>query len=443
MKLAVKILLVFLLLITGVVLFQLPKLNIISGYAAKYMASGVHLADRTPADIIHQDYDVPLIKWADAELVEQGGKAKASVFGLAERYALCRDGLGCVLFNKDFEPKNNWLTPKRNIKADTLEYPIGSQEPRDTVFPEINYQQLEEAVAHAFHENDTQRTRTLLILYKDKIIAERYAEGFDKNTPILGWSMTKSILATLYGILQEKGVLHIKDPAPVREWQRDERSQISLRDLLQMQSGLEWEEDYSKISDVTEMLFFDADMSRAQREKELKATPGTHWNYSSGTSNLLSAILKNYFDSEQEYLDFPYSALIDKIGMNSMLMETDWEGNYVGSSYAWANTRDWGKFGLLYLHRGEWNGERLFNPSWVDFVTSPVEDSAGQYGGHFWLNQGNTYPNAPSDLYSANGYQGQHVYIIPSKELVIVRTGLAETPEFDADGFFKSLLQAF
>jgi CubicO group peptidase (beta-lactamase class C family) len=114
----------------------------------------------------------------------------------------------------------------------------------------------------------------------------------------------------------------------------------------------------------------------------------------------------------------------------------------VGSSYAWANTRDWGKFGLLYLHNGNWNGEQIFDPSWVKFVSTPTNGSNGRYGGHFWLNAGGVYPDAPRDLYSANGFQGQMVFIIPSKQVVIVRTGLTEDPEFDFNLMLKEILAA-
>jgi CubicO group peptidase (beta-lactamase class C family) len=120
-----------------------------------------------------------------------------------------------------------------------------------------------------------------------------------------------------------------------------------------------------------------------------------------------------------------------------MLIETDLAGNYVASSYGWATTRDWAKFGLLYLHRGNWNGSQIFDPQWVDYITHPTSNSQGNYGAHFWLNAGGAFPNAPKDMYSANGFQGQYVFIIPSKNLVIVRTGLAESPEFDADHFLK------
>ena len=129
--------------------------------------------------------------------------------------------------------------------------------------------------------------------------------------------------------------------------------------------------------------------------------------------------------------------------MHSLLMETDFAGNFVGSSYAWASTRDWAKFGLLYLRNGNWNGTVLFDKSWVNYITTPTEHSDGIYGAHFWLNAEGMYKSVPRDLYSANGYNGQYVFVIPSKDLVIVRTGLAEPPEFDLNTFLAEVVAAF
>ena len=124
-----------------------------------------------------------------------------------------------------------------------------------------------------------------------------------------------------------------------------------------------------------------------------------------------------------------------------MLIEADFKGNYVGSSYGWATTRDWSKFGLLYLHKGNWNGEQIFDASWEDYVKTPTNNSNGEYGGHFWLKAGCIYPDAPTDLYSANGYQGQYVYIIPSKDLVIVRMGLTNDDNaVDFNAFLKGIV---
>lgn len=433
---------IILILIICTGIYNYPKLNIVSGYAAKNMASGVFVAGRTEASINENDNNVPLIKFAKSKIDRSKMQASSTVFGLMKRTAVYRNGLGSVLINKDYDPKNVPLKPHRKTEGNNLVFPYGDNNAKDTIFDNVDYTRLQHAVDKAFSEPAIQKTRTVLVVYKDHIIAEKYLDGFTKETPILGWSMTKSVLATLYGIMEFRHKLNIDEPAPISSWQKDERKRITLNDLLRMQSGLEWDEDYKSISDATQMLFLDSDMSAVQAHKKALAPPGEIWNYSSGTTNLLSGILRKQFSSYQEYLDFPYSSLIDKIGMRSMLIETDLAGNFVGSSYGWANTRDWAKFGLLYLHRGNWMGEQLFAPQWVDYVTEPTAHSKGTYGAHFWLNLQGKFPDAPKDMYSANGYEGQFVFIIPSKDLVIVRTGLAEAPDFDINGFLREVTMA-
>ncbi len=442
MKLLKRVLLLLVLIIGVVIYLNYPKLNIISGYAAKNMASGVFVAERSAASMNQFDNNAPLIELASTEVDENEQSASSTVYGLMERTAVYRDGLGTVLINDEYDPAKLTIRPKRNRVADTIPYPYGQAPPLDTIFPEVDMDQINKAVAMAFADPETQKTRTLLILYKGHLVAERYIDGFDKDTPILGWSMTKSVLATCYGILEHQGKLEMDWAAPITEWKDDERKNITLNHLLRMQSGLEWDEDYSSISDVTRMLFLDSDMTKAQKEKKAIAKPTEIWNYSSGTTNLLSGILRQQFRSHQEYLDFPYSALIDKIGMHSMVLEADIAGNYVGSSYAWASTRDWARFGQLYLDKGAWNGEQLFDPEWVDYITTATIHSDGKYGAHFWLNAEGKYPDVPKDLFSCNGYQGQYVFVIPSKDLVVVRTGLAEEPEFDVNGVLSNIVKA-
>ena len=440
MKSLKRILLIVLVILAVLVYINYPKLNIISGFAAKNMASNQFIAHRSLETVTSNDHNVPMIKMADVELIEKG--AAAAVYGLMEREAICKEGMGCILINDDFDPRTYDYTPNRIQNKSEVSFPFGNLETKDTLFGNVDYKQLEKAIDGAFANAEVQKTRTVLVAYKNHIIAEKYIDGFTKDTPILGWSMTKSVLATLFGILDFEGKIDLDQPAPIASWQDDERKNITLNHLLRMQSGLAWDEDYSGISDVTRMLFLDADMTLAQEKKEPLARPTEIWNYSSGTSNLLSGILRDLFKTHQEYLDFPYNALIDKIGMHSMIIEADMKGNFVGSSYGWANTRDWAKFGILYLNKGNWNGEQLFDSAWVDYVTTPTLHSNGTYGAHFWLNAEGKYPDVPRDLYSANGYQGQHVFIIPSKDLVVVRTGLAESPEFDVNGFLRDVIEA-
>jgi CubicO group peptidase (beta-lactamase class C family) len=422
-----------------------PKLDLISGFSAKSVASG-HFIDNRSQEVIEKgDNDIDMIDLATNTIVEKGSFATASVYGLKERKAIYRKGLGVTLVDSDFDETKPYEVPNRTVVKNNLAFPYGNNEPKDTVFSNVDYAKLNLAVANVFDINGqkNKRTRSLLVIYKDKIIAEKYDTGFNKESKILGWSMTKSITATLFGILEKEGKYDINKPAPIPEWQNDERKIITTNDLLHMNSGLAWEENYSTICDATKMLFLAKNMGRIQLEKEVAFKPSTHWNYSSGTTNLLSYILRNQFKTHQEYLDFWYSALIDKIGMNSMVLETDMAGNYVGSSYGWATTRDWAKFGLLYLHEGNWNGEQLFNKSWAKFVATPTKGSKGDYGGHFWLNAGGRYPDAPKDLYSANGFQGQKVFIIPSLDLVIVRMGLTEDAKFDVNGMLKGIIGSF
>lgn len=420
------------------------KLDLISGFSAKSIASG-HFIDNRPQEMIEKgDNDIDMMEYAKTIIDEKGKSATSSVYGLKKRKAIYREGLGATLINDKFDETKPYEVPKRTKLANNLPFPYGNNEPKDTVFSTVDYSKLDKAVANAFDGKGEKkkRTRSVLVVYKDKIIAEKYDTGFNKNSKILGWSMTKSITSAIFGILQKQGKLDIYKPAPIAEWANDERAKITINDLLHMNSGLAWDEDYTKISDVTKMLFLAEDMSQTQLKKPAAFKPNTHWNYSSGTTNMLSGILRKQFKTHQEYLDFWYSALIDKIGMNSMIVETDMAGNYVGSSFGWATTRDWSKFGLLYLHKGNWNGEQILDESWVKYAATPTVGSNGKYGAHFWLNAGGRYKDAPKDLFFCSGYQGQMVFIIPSLDLVIVRMGLTEEPEFDFNGFLSGIISS-
>jgi CubicO group peptidase (beta-lactamase class C family) len=422
-----------------------PQLDLISGFSAKSVASGHFIDGRSLETIQQGDNDIDKIDWATNKIDEKQRFVTSSVYGLKTRKAIYRDGLGATLINDDFDVSKPYEVPFRAWKNQLINnkpFPYGQNNHKDTIFSNIDYDKLNAAVANAFDNKGeiNKRTRSVIVIYKDKIIAEKYTDGFNKNSKILGWSMTKSLTATYFGILQKQGKLDIMKPAQIGEWQNDERKKITINDLLHMNSGLEWEEDYGKISDVTKMLFSAEDMTQSQIEKPFVGKPNNTWNYSSGTTNLLSGILRKQFKTHQEYLDFWYSALIDKIGMNSMVVETDMAGNFVGSSYGWATTRDWAKFGLLYLHKGNWNGEQLFDPSWAKYVATPTNGSNGKYGAHFWLNASGDFPDVPRDFYRCSGYQGQMVAIFPSQDLVIVRMGLSE--EFDFNRFLSGVISS-
>ena len=428
--------------ISYLVITNYPKLDLISGFSAKNIASGHFIAQRSIKMIEKGDNDIRLIDLATNKIDNRNQFATAAVFGLKERKAIYREGLGVTLIDADFDLAKPYEVPKRVKTQNHLPFPYGDSEPEDALLPNVDYKKLKRAVADAFDPagEKKKRTRSVIVVYKDQIIAEEYDTGFDKNSKILGWSMTKSITSALFGVLQKQRKLDIYKPAPVAQWQNDARAKITLNDLLHMNSGLEWEENYEKICDATQMLFQARDMPQCQRGKPAKFAPNSHWYYSSGTTNLLSGILRNQFQTHQQYLDFWYSALIDKIGMHSMVVETDMAGNFVGSSYGWATTRDWAKFGLLYLHKGNWNGAQILDESWVTYSATPTNTSNGNYGAHFWLNAGGKFPDVPRDLYYCSGFQGQMIAIIPSLNLVIVRMGLKEDPDFGFNAFLSNVI---
>ena len=437
MKIVKRILLLTVAILLLTLIINYPKLNIIAGYSAKNTASSVFLGERSLSFTDTTDNNFSPVNLATNAIDKEKKTANSSVFGLLNRKSIIREGLGSVLTLDKKDEKSNYKTPKRRKTVDdTISYPYGNGPQRDSIFENIDYKKLNETVNSIF---GIRKTRAVLVLYKDQIIAEKYSEGFTKNSRILGWSMTKSIMSTVFGVLEHQQKINIQDKAPVESWQNDARKEITIHNLLQMNSGLEWDENYDEISDATKMLFLERDMTKVQAEKSLIGKPNETWNYSSGTSNLLSGILRDQFNNHQSYLDFWYTNLIDKIGMNSMILESDLAGNYVASSYAWATTRDWGKFGLLYLHNGAWNGEELFTKEWVDYVTTPTPTSNGSYGAQFWLNTEKQLKDVSQNMYFADGYQGQRVYILPDEDLVIVRFGLSW---FEENEFLKGIIQS-
>jgi len=419
MKRVGQIFIVLFLILGVVVAMNFKKLNLIAGFAAKNVASSVFLANRSLEFTNETDINFSPVNLATITVNE-------------------REGVGSVLLKKD-DAITEFKVPKRNKVVNTSYYPYGNKMRKDSVFESVNYTVLQKAIDSLFREEN--KTRSTLIIHKNRIIAEQYADGFDEKSLLLGWSMTKSVLGTLYGILQYHNKINVFDKAPVEAWKDDERKNITIHNLLQMNSGLEWDESYTTISDVTKMLYLEKDMSKSQEIKPLIGKPNESWNYSSGTSNLLSGILRNGFETDQQYLNFWYSGLIDKIGMHSMTIETDMAGNYIASSYSWATTRDWAKLGLLFLNNGNWNGEQIFDKDWVNYATTPTPTSNGEYGATIWLNQGGQLPDVPKNVYHFRGYQGQYVFVLPDHDAVVVRLGLVKDPVV-INNFIKEVIKA-
>jgi len=413
---------------------QLKKLPIVSGYSAKALCSYTYIANRPMDAIESEDLSFGPLPIATNRIQLEAKTATSSVLGLGKKTAVYRKDIGCVLLHGDDD--HNVQSPVYERPTDrSRNYPYGDAVP--TQLPDdVNYDQLQAAIDGIFDPDGgmtDKKTRAVLVIYNDTIIAERYAKDIDEHTELLGWSMTKSIMNAWVGRLVQAGRISIDDKALYEKWLGDDRSKISLNNMLHMTSGLEWEEVYDKVSGATTMLFDSEDVVATARDRAAIAAPGDRWYYSSGTSNLISGYLRQQYADHTDYLRYPYDSLFLKLGMYETVMESDEAGNYVGSSYCYATARDWGRFGLLYLHDGIWDGERLLPEGWVEYSSKEEANSDGVYGAHFWLNKrGASYPDAPEDLFSANGFQGQRVFVIPSRNMVIVRLGLNEDPGFNS-----------
>lgn len=425
---------------------------IISGYGAKNLASAVYLQHRKPADVIKEDLgDFPL-SLGTFTVNENDSSVTGSVWGFAKCKAIYREGLGCTLI-KDFSEAEikaqHFELPKKPIlNTDSIPWPYGDKM-TDTIPGNIDQALLGQAISNAMNataKNKSCYTRAVLVMYDGKIVGEKYAAGFDKNTVMLGWSVSKSITAALTAILVKEGKLNIGAPAPVPEWKNTPKEKITIRQLLQQTSGLYFREDYTGPSEVTNMLFKHGDMAAFVAKLPLKDKPGTVFNYSSGNTNILSRIIRQTV-GEKDYAAFPYKSLFHKINTYSILLEPDASGTYIGSSYSYATARDFARFGLLYYNNGMWNGEQILPPNWVKESIQPSEaDKRKHYGYQFWLNgydeKDSTkrwYPDVPADMFFADGYGGQDIYIIPSKKLVVIRLGLHA---LDENKFLKEVIRS-
>lgn len=413
-----------------------------AGYKAKLLCSSVFVADRDPVDVLREELSDPRLKIIQHQIDFETKRVIATApLGLVKRTAYYRPGLGATL---DLSPKDLSLTLPEAQPPEaywSTHWPQGDLVDLSHLPKEIDRALMDQAISDAFAEPDSQhlrRTRALIVVYQGQIIAERYAEGFTPRTRMLGWSMTKSVMNALIGILVGQGKLSIEQFALVPEWQSadDPRRAIQLDHLLHMTSGLEFDERYSSLfSDVVMMLYREKDVSKFAINKPVIHAPGSYWDYSSGTTNILSRIIRQTFaGDDRAYLEFPAKMLFHRIGMYSALIEPDAAGNLVGSSYMYATARDWARFGLLYLQDGIWEGQRILPEGWVQYSVKPLELAPnGKYGAHWWVGH-HCLPiydptlaaSLPQDLFSARGHNDQYVTIIPSKQLVIVRLGYTE-----------------
>jgi len=432
------------------------------GYKAKILCSGIFVSGRDAQSVLEQDLVFhPLFKLIKAEVDYDQKTVNTSLLGLVKARAVYIEKLGGILLSGASEESiRSWpvsIPEPQPANPEEVPWPAGDLLSESENLDEIDLSLLSKALDKAFEEPDPKkplRTRAVAVVYKGDLIAERYAPGITKDMPLIGWSMSKSITSALVGLRVKQGKLDIHTPAPVPEWQNpnDPRKDITLNHLLQMSSGLEFDETYESdpLSDVNTMLFTKEDMGAFAAGFPLQAEPGTVWSYSSGTTNIISRIIRHSFDSDEEYLAFPRQALFNKIGMRNAVLEPDASGTFSGASYCYATARDWARFGLLCLNNGVWEGEQILPEDWVEYTTTPAPASRkGEYGAQFWLNKGSPedpkdrkYPKLPRDAFFCLGHNSQSVTVIPSKQLVVVRLGWTTKGGWNLEEFIVDILNA-
>jgi hypothetical protein len=437
------------LLLTTFVTFQfvVPMINIGLAYKGKMLCSGIFISKRSPESVLSIDIaadNIELMNKFDSHVDYNNQTVVVDAFGFLEQTFQYRPGLGCTQFYQDYPLRTDLKRLARPVeKHSVLEV---QDRPGPAMLAVLDW---------AFTETDEsrlKRTRAIVVLHRGKIVAERYAPGITKDTALQGWSLAKSVINALVGILVKQGRLQVDAPALVPEWQTagDPRTAITLDQLMHMETGLAFDEQPGDpLNDVSRMLFASPDVYAFATAKQLQARPGTSWAYTSGTTNIVSGILRRVI-GEPDYLAFPRHELFNPLGMSGAVLEPDAAGTFVGSSFIYATARDWARFGQLYVQDGVWRGERLLPEGWVAYSCSPARQSPDQrYAAHFWLSVASDFDSPtkdkllPSDTFHAIGRSGQFVTIIPSREIVIVRLGLTKQKgAWQHDIFVNKVLHA-
>ncbi|HTB89635.1 MAG TPA: serine hydrolase [Steroidobacteraceae bacterium] len=425
-------------------------LRVGANYSAKIVCSNVFLGGRDPDEVLRVDVQAPgiaLLKAMHVSVDRERGVVRAGFLGfIGGGVAVARPGRGCtVVPDGNFESVAGapapmaYVGPPHITPVVSPPWPEGrSVETQPTVDQVLNDAALAGPGA-----------RAIVVVDHGRIVGEHYAGGFNPDTPLLGWSMTKTVMAGVIGMLIKDGKLSL-DQAGF--WTgKDGREKIRLKDLLAMSSGLQWNEAYGAVSDVTSMLYLQPDMAAFARSPPLAHPPGEVWLYSSGTAVILSRIAEDAQaqsagkpkdfatsihapDEPHDLASFINVRLFGPLGITTATIEPDEHGSLVGSSYMYATARDWARYGLFLLQDGIWQGKELLPPGYVAMMTTPVEASHGQYGmGQTWLWGSDAVtpgvnPDAafdiPSDAFWMSGHDGQSVCIIKSRQMVIVRLGL-------------------
>jgi CubicO group peptidase (beta-lactamase class C family) len=425
--------------------------DVATGFVANVICSETFVSGLDPERNLAETTDAMpgtgLITWAmDTQVDLDRRDVTVTLFGLGRSHAVYRDGLGCTLDHGEA----------------LAQISLPALRPQAALPPEIagpaivapQNPQLAAALDRAFAEPaepPLRHTRVVVVMKDGRIVAERYADGIGIDTPLLGFSATKSVISALIGILVRDGKLAIDRPVPIVAWQdpHDPRHAITVDQLLRHTAGLALGSSLqaslaSALEPVNRMKFMESDRAAYAESIPLETAPGQVWNYHDGNFIILSHLIRNAAGGHAaDVMRFARRELFDPLGMRNVTIEFDAAGTPEGSSQMLASARDWARFGQLYLNDGVAGGKRILPEGWVTYSASPTPSAWVGIGAGFWTNLGDSFGahyrverGMPRDAFFAKGTIGQYVVIVPSQRLVIVRLGRSPNMPPEADGVF-------
>lgn len=434
--------------------------------AAKGVCSAKFVADRPGDAQTLFDQDIlpasPAFKVISVELDEANRSVTGKFLGMFSRTATLHPNQGCVLDLPADTAAQPFQTPAENpapwpqgdgVTADGLTA-AGADEAKLKLI-------LQNALKESGDANGL-NARGIAIAHDGKLVAREVGPGFQTNTPLHGWSMTKSVAATVFairadevGLKPETPVINAfptdRTPSWVAEWAKDNRASITIADLLYMRSGLEMEESYQPWGQVVKMLYGEPNMADWAASHPRYSDDDTRFEYLSAVSNILGQINQAQFETNEEYWQYTVDKLYTPLGIKTATLETDTSGTQVGSSFLWASVGDWTKLGQLFLNQGQWNGQQVYPASWNALLQASGKDSGEghAYGAQVWhpAREGGecaSSPNVPKDTMTMEGHWGQVVASIPSKKLVVSRLGwTVNSDDFDSCQFLGEVASSF
>lgn len=405
-----------------------------TGIAAKQVCS-VHFISGFTHERARELYIDPLLGGAEGLISSRvdGNEVHAGILGLFyKQRAVFREGIGCLLVHNGTYFDTNLILPQGKV----FEPLIPETAHRDEHF---DAEALHSAVENSFTEppGGGRNTLAVVVLHRGHLVAERYADGITSATPLHGWSMAKSLTATLAGAMVESGEITLDHPAITDETVlagEPKKSEITLKHLLQMTSGLKLDENTAGFDPNSRMMFTQADMADWAAGQNLVHEPGQVWQYMSGNSVLAMRTIQNLLPGTvSAHIKAVRKRVFEPLGIHTAILETDEAGTLQGGSYLYAAAHDWAKLAQLYLDDGMAGDVRILPEKWNEMVSSPAKGgrhSNRHYGLGFWIG----HSGIDGKAYYMSGFQGQTIYIMPDHELVLVRLGATN---HTSDGTFN------